>query len=71
MMKKQRHCVPTWKMPRSPAKQARPLTSLQQVTSCKLCCCDTTFAKADEPEVVPSRTKYGEMPKELLKEMMR
>jgi hypothetical protein len=29
------------------------------------------LAKADVPDVTPRRTKYGEIPKELRREMMR
>ena len=71
MVKKQRHGVTTWKIPRRPAKQEKPLTFEQQAISWRLCSWDTTLATAAEPDVVPSRTKYGEIPKELLRVMMR
>lgn len=71
MMKKQRHWVPTWRIPRIPAKQPIPLTSLQQAMSWRLCCCEMTLASAEEPDVVPRRTKYGEIPKEVFIVRMR
>lgn len=57
MMKKQRVCTPTCRMPSKPAKQANSLISLQQATSRALRGRTKMLAKPDVAEVVPSRTK--------------
>jgi hypothetical protein len=63
--------MPIWNTPSSPAKQASPLISWQQATSAAVLGKTRMFAKAEVPDVVPRRTKYGEIPKELRREMMR
>lgn len=57
MEKKQSHCMPTWSTPSSPAKQASPLISEQQATSCAVLGKTRILAKAEVPDVVPRRTK--------------
>lgn len=69
--KKLSSCVATCRIPRSPAKHDSPLTFLQHATSCRLCRCDTMFAKEKVPEVVPNNTKYGDIPKELFSVAIR
>ena len=54
-----------------PAKQASPFISLQHATSLALRGRTRMLAKPFVADVVPNRTKYGEIPKELLKEIMR
>ncbi len=54
---KQPHCTPTCAIPSSPAKHSNPLTSLQQAISARLAGSARIFAKAQVPDVVPSRTK--------------
>lgn len=71
MEKKQSHCMATWKTPSSPAKHAIPLISWQQATSCAVDGNTRILANADVPDVTPRRMKYGEMPKELRRVMMR
>jgi hypothetical protein len=71
MMKKEAHCTATWRIPSKPAKQASPLISLQQAASRVLRGRTRILAKAEVPDVVPSRIKYGDIPKELRREMMR
>jgi hypothetical protein len=61
----------TWKTPSSPAKHAIPLISWQQATSCAVDGNTRILANADVPDVTPRRMKYGEMPKELRRVMMR
>src|SRR2546423_14990375 len=71
MIAKQDHCTPTCAIPSIPAKHANPLISLQQARSARLFGSTSMFAKAHVPEVVPSRTKYGERPKEERRLMIR
>jgi hypothetical protein len=71
MTVKHDHCTPTCAMPSSPAKQAKPLISLQHAMSARLLGNTRMFANWHVPEVVPSRTKYGERPNEERRLMMR
>lgn len=73
MEKKQSHCIPIWKTPSMPAKHASPLISLslQQAISWEVFGKIRMFAKAEVPEVTPNRTKYGEIPKELRRVIIR
>lgn len=71
MEKKQSHCMPTWNTPSSPAKQAIPLICWQQPISWDVLGKTRMFANADVPDVVPRRMKYGDIPKELLRDMIR
>jgi len=71
IMKKESHCMPIWNTPSNPAKHANPLISWQQETSAAVLGKTRILAKAEVPDVVPKRTKYGDMPKELRREMMR
>jgi hypothetical protein len=71
MTVKHDHCTPTCAMPRSPAKQANPLISLQHAISARLRGNTSMFANWHVPDVVPNRTKYGERPKEERRAMMR
>lgn len=59
------HCVPTCAMPNSPAAHSKVLTSLQQATSARDVGRTSILAKVAVADVVPSRTKYGEMPSEV------
>lgn len=69
MILKQNHCTPTCVIPNSPAKHSKGLISLQHATSER----DSTriFAKALVPDVVPKRMKYGDMPSEVRRAMIR
>jgi hypothetical protein len=69
--KKHSHCMPICSIPSRPAKHANPLISLQQATSCAVDGKTRILVKADVPDVTPNRIKYGEIPKELRREMMR
>lgn len=71
MKVKQIHCTPSCAIPSSPATQCNVSSSLQQATSCLDCGSSKMLAKADVAEVVPSRIKYGEMPSEVPREMIR
>jgi hypothetical protein len=68
---KQDHCMPIWAMPKSPAAHSKVLTDLQHATSAREAGKTNMFAKAHVPEVVPRRTKYGEMPSEVLRAIIR
>lgn len=70
-MKKQEAWAAICKIPRSPAKQEKPLISLQHAISLALLGRTSTLESEDVPEVVPRRTKYGEIPKEDLRAMIR
>jgi hypothetical protein len=61
---KQLHCTPTCNTPRRPAKQGKPSISWQHAMSLRLAGRVRMFAKAHVPDVVPSKTKYGDSPKE-------
>lgn len=69
--KKASHCMAIWNTPSSPAKQANPLISRQQATSCAVDGNTRILAKAEVPDVTPRRIKYGEIPKELRRAMIR
>lgn len=69
--KKQSHCVAIWTMPSRPAKHAIPLISWQQATSWAVDGKTRMFAKAEVPDVTPRRTKYGDIPKELRRVIIR
>jgi hypothetical protein len=71
MIAKQDHCTPTCAMPSIPAKHANPLISLQHARSARLVGRTSMFAKAHVPDVVPSRMKYGDSPKEERRLMIR
>lgn len=64
MIAKQSACTPTWNMPNSPAKQENPSISLQQAMSSPLLGSTRMFEKEKVPDVVPSKIKYGDIPKE-------
>ena len=68
---KQAHCIPTCAIPKIPATQSNAFNSLQQARSRWLAGKVRIFAKAHVPDVVPRRTKYGEMPSEERREIMR
>lgn len=68
---KQDHCTPTWAIPSNPAKHEKPLMYLQQATSARLFGRTRIFAKAQVPDVAPSRTKYGEIPNDDRRLMIR
>ena len=53
------------------AKHSKPLMTLQHPRSARLAGKVTMFAKAKVPDVVPSRTKYGEIPREERRAIMR
>lgn len=71
MKQKQLHCIPICAMPSRPAKHAKPLISRQHAKSARLAGSVRMLAKAHVPEVAPSSTKYGEMPSEERRAMMR
>lgn len=68
---KQNHCTPTCAIPRSPAVHSNVLTVLQQATSAREAGRTRMFAKAHVPDVVPRRMKYGEMPSDVPRAMIR
>jgi len=71
MTAKQNHCTPTCAIPRSPAVHSNELISLQHATSARDAGKTIIFAKALVPEVVPRSMKYGEMPSEVPRAMIR
>lgn len=71
MTMKQLHCTPTCAIPNTPAKHSKPFSSRQQSRSRRLEGRVRILAKAQVPDVVPKSTKYGEMPVEDRREMMR
>ena len=71
MSVKHDHATPTCAIPSRPAKHSNPLISLQQARSARLVGSARMLANAQVPDVVPSRTKYGEMPSDERREMMR
>ena len=64
MTKKHAHCAPTCAIPSSPAVQANDPILLQHAMSSRLVGNVRMLAIAHVPDVVPSSTKYGEMPSE-------
>ena len=68
---KQLHCTPICAIPNTPAKHSKPFNSRQQAKSRRLAGRFKILAKAHVPDVVPRRTKYGEMPVEDRREMIR
>ena len=71
MNAKQAHCTPSCTMPSTPATHSKVSSSLQQPASWMLLGKVMIFVKPAVAEVVPSRTKYGEMPSEVPREMIR
>ncbi|RFU32901.1 hypothetical protein B7463_g3462, partial [Scytalidium lignicola] len=67
---KQNHCTPTCAMPSNPAAHSNALTVLQHATSARDAGWTNMFAKAEVLDVVPRRTKYGEIPSEVAREMI-
>lgn len=68
-MLKQNHCTPTCAIPNNPAKHSNGFISLQHATSERES--TSIFAKEHVPEVVPSRIKYGDMPSDVRRAIMR
>lgn len=71
MTMKQLHCTPICAIPNTPATHSKPLNSWQHARSRRLVGRVKILAKAQVPDVVPRRTKYGERPVEDRREMMR
>lgn len=71
MMEKQNHCTPTCAIPNNPAAHSNVLTVLQHATSARDAGSTRIFANAQVPEVVPRRMKYGDMPSEVPRAMIR
>ncbi len=71
MNQKHAHCTPTCATPSKPAKHSKPLICLQHAKSARLAGNVSMFAKPHVPDVVPRRTKYGEMPSEDRRAMIR
>lgn len=71
MIAKHVHCIPTCAIPKSPAKHSNPVIALQHARSARLAGSTSMFAKAEVPEVVPRRMKYGERPSDERLEIMR
>lgn len=71
MIVKQNHCTPTCAIPRSPAMQEKVPLVLQHATSALEAGRTRIFANAHVPDVAPRRMKYGDMPSEVPREMMR
>ena len=68
---KQLHCTPICAIPNTPATHSKPLSSRQQAKSRRLAGMFKMLAKAHVPDVVPRSTKYGDMPVEDRREIMR
>jgi hypothetical protein len=68
---KQNHWTPTCAIPRSPAKHSNELTVLQQATSALEAGRTSIFANANVPDVVPRRMKYGDMPSDVPRDIIR
>lgn len=68
---KQTHCVPICAIPSKPAVHSKGLTSLQQATSARDWGSVRMFPNWELADVTPSRTKYGDMPSEEPREMIR
>jgi len=58
-------------MPSNPAKHSNELTVLQHATSALDAGSTRILAKELVPDVVPRRMKYGDMPSEVPRAMMR
>ena len=71
MVKKQSHCTKSCPIPKRPAKQEKAELTEQQAQSSRLVGRATMLAKALLAEVVPRRTKYGDMPSEERRFIMR
>lgn len=71
IMAKQDHWTPTCAIPRSPAKHSNVLTVLQQATSALEAGRTSIFANAHVPDVVPRSMKYGDMPSDVPRDMIR
>jgi hypothetical protein len=65
------HWTPSCVMPSRPATQWNVSSSLQQVTSRRDWGRRRMLANAEVADVVPSRTKYGEMPSDVPRLMIR
>lgn len=71
MKAKQTHCTPSCTMPSTPAMHSNVSNSLQQPASWMLSGKVRILANPAVAEVVPSRTKYGEMPSEVPRMIIR
>lgn len=71
MKAKQTHCTPSCTIPSTPATHSNVSNSLQQPASWTLLGRVRILANPAVAEVVPRRTKYGEMPSEVPREMIR
>lgn len=71
MTLKQNHCTPTCAIPSRPAAHSNVLIVLQHATSALEAGKTSILANAHVPEVVPRRIKYGEIPSEVPREMIR
>ena len=71
MPAKHDHTSPTCSIPSRLAKHAKPLISLQHARSARLAGKTRMLANAHVPAVVPRRRKYGDMPSEDRRTMMR
>jgi len=58
-------------MPKSPARHSNVSMDLQQAISARDGGVVRMLANADVADVVPRRTKYGEMPSDVPREMIR
>lgn len=71
MKAKQAHCTPSCTIPSTPATHSKVSSSLQQPASWMLLGRVRMLVKPAVAEVVPRRTKYGEMPSDVPREMIR
>lgn len=71
MTEKQNHCTPTCAIPSKPAKHSKELMVLQHATSALDIGNTSILAKALVPDIVPKRIKYGDMPLDVRREMIR
>lgn len=71
MMVKQIHCIPICTTPSKPAVHSKGLTSRQQATSARDSGKVKMLPNCELADVTPSRTKYGEMPSDVPREMIR
>lgn len=70
-MLKENHCTPNCAMHKSPATHSNALLTLQQAMSVLEIGRTRMFAKAQVLDVVPRRMKYGEMPSDVPRDMIR
>ena len=71
MTLKQNHCTPTCAIPSRPAAHSNVLIVLQHATSALEAGRTSILANAHVPEVVPRRMKYGDIPSDVPRAIIR